>query len=57
MAKEKNKSIKNFFIVVFLITTLLTSGVLIYGIFLYNGIESLIRYIVMITNLYSQLRV
>ena len=47
MAKEKNKSIKNFFIVVFLITTLLTSGVLIYGIFLYNGIESLIRYIVM----------
>ena len=46
-SKEKKGTISNIFIILFLITTLITSGALVYGIFLYEGIESLIRYIVM----------
>ena len=42
-SKEKKGTISNIFIILFLIT----SGALVYGIFLYEGIESLIRYIIM----------
>ena len=46
-SKEKKGTISNIFIILFLITSLITSGALVYGIFLYEGIESLIRYIIM----------
>ena len=46
-SKEKKGTISNIFITLFLITSLITSGALVYGIFLYEGIESLIRYIIM----------
>ena len=46
-SKEKKGTISNIFIIIFLITSLITSGALVYGIFLYEGIESLIRYIIM----------
>ena len=39
--------ILNKFLILFLIIALITSGIAIYGIFLFGGIESLIRYIVM----------
>ena len=49
MAKEHSEKDSIFFkllIVIFTLTALASSGLLIYGIFLYNGIESLIRYII-----------
>ena len=46
-SKEKKGTISNIFIILFLITSLITSGALVYGIFLYEGIEILIRYIIM----------
>ena len=46
-SKEKKGTISNIFIIIFLITSLITSGALVYGIFLYEGIESLIRYVIM----------
>ena len=50
MAKEsgeKKGTFSNILIILFLLTTLVTSGALIYGIYLYDGVETLIRYIVM----------
>ena len=47
MAKEKKES-KLYIVIIFLflIISILTSGFLIYGIYLYEGIESLIRYVI-----------
>lgn len=46
-SEEKKGTFSNILIVLFLLTTLVTSGALIYGIYLYDGVETLIRYIVM----------
>ena len=45
-AKEKKGTISNIFIIIFLLVTLVSSGVLVYGIFLYDGVETIIRYII-----------
>ena len=49
MAKKekKKKSFLNDLLGIFLLTSIILSGILIYGIYLYDGIETIIRYIIM----------
>ena len=50
MAKNREKSegkLINKFLLLFLLISLITSGLTIYELFLYNGVETVIRYIVM----------
>ena len=46
MAKKEGRIIHKF-LVLFYIIALVTSGMLIYSLFLFQGVESLIRYIIM----------
>ena len=46
MAKKEGK-VSHKFLVLFLIVSLITSGIAVYEIFLFNGIETILRYIIM----------
>jgi len=46
MARSEKK-ISHKFMVLFLIIALITSGLAIYGIFLFNGVETILRYVIM----------